>query len=207
MGHLTLVDLDARVTALFAQHPDLVALNGNALNDPRVTIVSQDAWKFVETSTEVFDVVIADLPDPKSLALSKLYSREFYAMLADRISAQGVIAVQAGSPLFAREGYGSVVHTLAGTRNPVRPGAGLSVIPYHAYVPSFGDWGFVLATPQVLAPRALTLPAGLRYLTAAVWQEAQVFGADTAELPAAVNSLQSHALVGYYNAGWDYWFR
>lgn len=204
---VTLVDLDPRVTGLFARHPDLVALNGNALNDPRLTIVSQDAWKFVEQSEAQFDVVIVDLPDPKSIALSKLYTREFYALLADRIGAQGIIAVQAGSPLFARQGFWSVVHTLAQTRNPARPAATLAVLPYHVYVPSFGDWGFVLASPRAQTPRVLDLPPGLRFLTDAAWQAAQVFGADVADLPAEPNSLRSHALVGYYNAGWDHWFR
>ena len=204
---VTLVDLDPRVTGMFATHPDLVALNGNALNDPRLTVVSQDAWKFVETSQAQFDVVIVDLPDPKSIALSKLYTREFYAMLADRIGAQGLIAVQAGSPLFARQGFWSVVHTLAETRNPARPAATLAVVPYHVYVPSFGDWGFVLASPRVLTARPLALPEGLLFLTDAAWQAAQVFGADVGDMAAQTNSLRSHALVGYYNAGWDYWFR
>ncbi|MGQ0564520.1 MAG: polyamine aminopropyltransferase [Gemmobacter sp.] len=204
---VTLVDLDPRVTGLFATHPDLTALNGDALNDPRLTVVSQDAWKFVETSRATFDVVIVDLPDPKSIALSKLYTREFYAMLADRIGAQGLIAVQAGSPLFARQGFWSVVHTLADTRNPTTPDATLAVVPYHVYVPSFGDWGFVLAGPQPLTDRPLVLPAGLRFLTDAAWRAAQVFAADVAETPADTNSLRDHALVGYYNDGWDYWFR
>jgi len=204
---VTLVDLDPRVTGLFATHPDLVALNGNALNDPRLTVVSQDAWKFVETSAARFDVVIVDLPDPKSIALSKLYTREFYALLADRIAAQGLISVQAGSPMFARQGFWSVVRTLAETRNPARPGASLSVVPYHVYVPSFGDWGFVLASPRSLADRPLVLPSGLRFLTDASWQASRDFGTDVGDLPVEANTLRSHALVGYYNAGWDYWFR
>ena len=204
---VTLVDLDARVTTLFATNPDLAALNANALNDPRLTIVSQDAWKFAETATATFDVIIADLPDPKSIALSKLYSSEFYAMLVERLSAQGLLVVQSGSPLFARQGYWSVVHTIAATRNPVVPDTGLSVIPYHVYIPSFGDWGFTLASLRPLAPRTLRLPAGLRYLTPETWDQAQVFSPDSADLPALINSIQSHALVGYYNAGWDQWFR
>jgi len=31
-----------------------------------------DAWKFVEGTDQVLDVIIADLPDPKNLAPSKL---------------------------------------------------------------------------------------------------------------------------------------
>ncbi|WP_342670800.1 polyamine aminopropyltransferase [Rubellimicrobium mesophilum] len=204
---VTLVDLDARVTTLFSEREDLTALNAGSLNDPRLTVVNGDAWKFVETSDAAFDVVIVDLPDPKSIALSKLYTEEFYAMLADRVSAQGVIVVQSGSPLFARQGYWSVVHTLQAMRNPIRPGETMSVIPYHVYLPSFGEWGFTLASPQPLGGRSLELPPGLRYLSQDMWEKAQIFGPDEGDMEAAVNTLHDHPLVAYYNEGWDYWFR
>ncbi|PYF06568.1 spermidine synthase [Rhodobacter viridis] len=206
VAHVTLVDLDRAVTDLFRSHADLVALNRGALNDPRLRIVNTDAWQFVEHDTAAYDVIIVDLPDPKSIALSKLYTREFYALLAERMAAEGLIVVQSGSPLFARQGYWSVIHTLDATRNPVVPGQSLSVLPYHVYVPSFGDWGFALASTRPLAPRSLSLPEGMRYISDRIWTEAQVFAPDVADLPAAENTLQSHALVGYYNAGWDAWF-
>jgi len=204
---ITLVDLDAAVTDLFRSHPDLLALNQGSLTDLRLRIVNEDAWKFVEADRGSYDVIIADLPDPKSIALSKLYSREFYALLAERMSGQGLLVVQSGAPLFARQGFWSVVHTLDATRNPALPGGTLSVLPYHVYVPSFGDWGFTLVSTRPLVPRPLRLPAGLRYITQAVWQEAQVFAPDSADLAAEENTLRSHVLLGYYTAGWDAWFR
>ncbi len=207
VDQVTLVDIDARVTTLFRRRPELTALNANSLNDPRLTILNRDAWKFLETTQTAYDVIIVDLPDPKSVALSKLYTQEFYAMLADRISAQGVIVVQSGSPLFARQAYWSVIHTLQATRNPVEPGGRMHVLPYHVYLPSFGDWGFALVSPRPLAQHPLALPAGLRFLTEAAWQAAQVFSPDEADQPAAVNTLHTQPLLGYYNNGWDYWFR
>jgi spermidine synthase len=207
VDRVTLVDLDPRMTDLFATHPDLTALNGNSFADPRVTVLNQDAWTFAETTREAYDTIILDLPDPKNLTLSKLYSREFYAILIDRLAAGGVIVTQAGSPFYAREAFWSVAATWEATRNPYAPGAGLTVIPYHALVPAFGDWGFVLATPEDHAPRALTLPPGLRFLTGETWQRARVFEADTGRVEAEVNSLRDHALVRYYETGWEKWFR
>ncbi len=204
---VTLVDLDPAVTALFHDHPELTPLNDFALNDPRVTILNQDAWEFVEHSDQIWDVVIIDLPDPKNLALSRLYTRQFYGLLAEHISGQGLIVTQSGSPLFAREAFWSIVETFESAPNPHQPEAGLAALPYHTYVPSFGEWGFVLASPAPLAPRALSLPEGLEYLTQDRWQAAQGFGADTSRLPVEANTLQSHALVGYYLDGWDRWFQ
>ena len=204
---LKLVDLDPRVTALFRDHPQLAPLNGYSLRDDRVQIVNEDAWRFVEESGESFDVIILDLPDPKNIALSKLYSRQFYALLQERLAAGGVLVTQAGSPLFAPDAFWSVVATLEATRNPVAPGAGLDVLPYHVYLPSFGDWGFALVTQGLRSDRRLALPPDLRFLTLETWQAAQVFDPDTARRNVAVNDIQSHALLGYYLEGWDAWFR
>lgn len=204
---VTLVDLDPAVTGLFRDQPELSALNAGALRDPRVTILNMDAWKYAEDSADTFDVIIADLPDPKSVALSKLYSREFYAMVVGHLSPRGVLVVQAGSPLFARDAFWSVIGTLRATRNPVDPEGAPDVLPYHVFLPSFGDWGFGLVTLAPLQAAAPELPADLRYLTADTWAAAQVFAPDVADSAPQINTLRSHALVGYYDAGWDRWFR
>jgi spermidine synthase len=203
-----LVDLDPRVTELFSTRPDLTALNDNALNDPRVEIVNGDAWAFIAEDDTLYDVIIADLPDPKSIALSKLYSIEFYAMMAERLTGAGIFVTQAGSPTFAPGAFWTVETTLAATRNPQAPEGALGTLPYHVYVPSFGDWGFVLAAP--LPPdddRDPVLPEGLRHLTPEVWRAAQAFGPDQGPREVEVNSIQGHPLVAEYQRGWDYWFR
>jgi spermidine synthase len=206
VAQVTLVDLDPRVTELFRDHAQLKLLNDDALSDPRVSIINQDAWTFAEETDAVFDVIIVDLPDPKNFSLSKLYATEFYAILIERLSPRGVLVTQAGSPFFAREAFWSVVETWEETRNPVNPSGALYVRPFHAYVPSFGEWGFVLVSPYEPAPRDLAWPNELRYLTAEIWQQAQIFAADTDRVSADVNTIQSHALVNYYQEGWDKWF-
>ncbi len=208
--HVTLVDLDPRVTELFATNPDLVALNGGALLDDRVEVVNADAWVWAaEASGEAYDVIIADLPDPKSIALSKLYSVEFYAMLIERLSSHGLLVTQAGSPTFATEAFWITDATLDATRNPVEPGGTLETVAYQTYLPSFGNWGFVMAGPALPAEtRVPDLPEGLRYLTAEVWVAAQVFGVDQGRPDVVeVNTIQGHPLVAAYQRGWEFWFR
>ncbi|CUH82506.1 polyamine aminopropyltransferase [Tropicibacter naphthalenivorans] len=203
VGQVTLVDLDPAVTGLFKDHPQLAPLNDHALSDPRVTIINQDAWQFIEADQTIYDVVILDLPDPKNLALSKLYSAEFYALLVQRIGASSVIVTQSGAPLFARQAFWSIVETWEQTANPL--GGALNVLPYHSYVPSFGEWGFTMVSPMRL-DRAPALPQGLRYLDQQAWSAAQVFAPDMARLEAEPNHIQTHALVGYYLDGWSAWF-
>jgi spermidine synthase len=134
--HVTLVDLDPRMTELFAQSPLLRELNGNALAAPKLKIINADALQWLEASTEVFDFVVADFPDPSNHALGKLYSTAFYRLLKQHVAETGLVAVQATSPLYARESFWTVVATLEA--------AGWRTAPYHALVPSFGEWGYTM---------------------------------------------------------------
>ncbi|WP_208347042.1 polyamine aminopropyltransferase [Pseudaestuariivita rosea] len=204
---VTLVDLDPRVTQLFRDNEQLASLNSQALRDPRVRIVNQDAWLFAIADQQQYDVIILDLPDPKSIGLSKLYSVEFYGILSERLSANGIMVTQAGSPLFATKAFWSIYETLAQARNPVSPGNGLIAVPYHSYVPSFGQWGFVMAMQRPLDIDTPTFPEELNYMTTDVWYAAQIFGSDTGYTEVEANTIKSHPLIGYYEEGWGYWFR
>ncbi|QPH54608.1 polyamine aminopropyltransferase [Pontivivens ytuae] len=203
---VVLVDLDPRVTELFRNVPHLAALNDRALNDPRVEIIADDAWQFADEDRRVFDAIVLDLPDPRDFSVSKLYSREFYARLVERLSPRGALVTQAGSPVFAREAFWSIDRTLDETRDPQRPGGTLSTTAYHAYVPSFGTWGFVLARPGPLRDPD-PLPEGLQFYHADLWPGLTTFGHDTAPLEVETNTILSHALVRYYEDGWARWFR
>lgn len=207
VAHVDLVDLDPAVTTLFREREDLAALNGFALRDPKVQIHAADAWQYISAPGPSYDLIIADLPDPATLSLSRLYTRAFYARMLERLSATGIFVTQAGSPLFARAAFWSVEETLSGTRNPIAPGEGLWTEPLHVTIPSFGIWGFVLAAKMPPAKRPLPLPGGLRYLTADTYRAAQIFAPDMARLPVAPNTIQTHALMRYYLDGWAEWFQ
>lgn len=203
---VTLVDLDPAMTRLFREHPKLSALNDGALDDPRVTIVNQDAFEFLKADQMIYNVILIDLPDPKTPGLSKLYSLAFYTSAARRLARDGVLATQATSPVYAREAFWSIFQTLEATADPYREGATLSVVPYHAYVPSFGDWGFVAASPTRLDWSSIRLSAGLRFLNDDLLPGLTAFPPDIARLPVEINTLQDHPLLRYYEQGWSRWF-
>ncbi|CAA6799948.1 MAG: Spermidine synthase (EC, partial [uncultured Sulfurovum sp.] len=133
---ITLVDLDPMMTKIFKEHKTLSKLNDNAYDNPKVTVVNQDAWKFMENATTLYDVIIIDLPDPNNISLSRLYSQTFYKILANHLSRSGVMVTQATSPMFTPKAFWSVKETMASTA--------LETKAYHTYVPSFGEWGFVM---------------------------------------------------------------
>ncbi|HEX7086890.1 MAG TPA: polyamine aminopropyltransferase [Vicinamibacterales bacterium] len=191
---ITLVDLDPEMTRLFSTHPELTRLNGGALSDGRVQIVNADAFVWLESSGEVFDFAVVDLPDPSNFSLGKLYTTAFYRELARHIAPDGRFVVQSTSPLFARQSFWCIVRTIEES--------GLRATPYHVYVPSFGEWGFVLAGRD---PFRLpdTLPDGLRFLTAATLPALFQFPADMGPVPVEPNRLNTQMLVRYYEHEWD----
>ena len=204
---VTLVDIDAAVTDLFRDHPMLAPLNDRALSDPRVTIVNADAWEFLKAEDTLFDVAILDLPDPKDLAVAKLYSRAFYATLTKRMAAGGILVTQATSPLYARKTYWTIAATLAATEAPLAPGDTLRTQSYHAYIPSFGEWGFVMAGPRLGDAPRRTLPDGLRFLDEETWQAMTRFPPDMSRLDMPPATLFDQPLPRLYEEGWGEWFR
>jgi hypothetical protein len=90
------------------------------------------------TRRRCFDVIVVDFPDPTNFSIGKLYTNSFYALLDQRLSASGYAVVQTTSPLVARQSFWTVVQTIESV--------GLHATPYHAHVPSFGEWGFVIAS-------------------------------------------------------------
>jgi spermidine synthase len=190
---VTLVDLDGEMTELFSTAPMLRELNRDALLSPRVKIVTADAAQWLETAEDTFDFVVVDFPDPSNFALGKLYTTGFYRLLEKRLSAKGRIVVQATSPLYARRSYWSVVATLEA--------AGFQTAPYHALVPSFGEWGFILAGRDEYRPPQ-HYDVDLRFLTAQITPSLFQFPADMARVEGEVNRLNDQSLVRSFEAEW-----
>lgn len=203
---VTVIDIDPAVTNLFKDNPLLRQLNKDSLNDDRVKIVNADAWKFIESTDDAFDAVIIDLPDPHCVELSKLYSRTFYRMLASRLAAGGAIVTQATSPMYAPRAFWCVSNTLKDIDNPHHFGAKLNVIPYHAYVPTFGEWGFVLASLEPINWDAIEIKPTTRFLNEPTLAGMPVFPADMAARNTDVNTIDRHKITEYYEKDWGKWY-
>jgi spermidine synthase len=195
---VTLVDLDPEMTELFRRHEMLVRLNGASLSDPRVRVVNADAFQWLREGTERFDFVVVDFPDPSNFSLGKLYSTAFYQALGARLAPGGAFVVQSTSPWVARRSFWCVAETMEQ--------AGFAVLPYHANVPSFGEWGFLLGARAPMTPRT-DYPAGLRFLDAGGLAGMLAFPPDMARLPVEANRLNNQILVRYFDDEWSQYVR
>jgi spermidine synthase len=191
---VTLVDLDPDMTKLSVRFPLLATLNNRALEDPRVKVINQDAFIWLDQTDEPpYDAAILDFPDPNTFALGKLYTTRFYGMLRSRLTPHAAVTVQSTSPMFARNSFWCIVRTLEA--------AGFSVKPYSIAVPSFGVWGYALArlTPFDI-PR--DPPPGLRFLDHNTLNAMFTLSADIGPVPVEINRLDNQVLVRYYEGEW-----
>lgn len=190
---ITLVDLDPAMTALFSRSALLTPLNKGALQSAKVHVVNADAFLWLRANRRQYDAVLVDFPDPTNFAIGKLYTISCYRELARALAPGAVISVQSTSPLIAPRAYWTVATTLEAV--------GLQTRGYHVYVPSFGEWGFVLASNRTIGP-AGPLPSGLRFLTPQTDRLAFAFPPDMARRLVPVNRLDNQALVREFEAEW-----
>jgi spermidine synthase len=192
---ITLVDLDPGMTRLFSTLPLLRELNRDALLSPKLEVVNDDAFLWLEKSGEYYDFIVVDFPDPNNFMLGKLYTNTFYRLLEKRLAEHGLAVIQATSPLYARQSFWCIVNTLQSV--------GLRTAPYHALVPSFGEWGFIIASRQPYVQPG-HYDAELRFVSADLTPVLFQFPRDMAPVQTEINRLNNQALVHYYEAEWKH---
>lgn len=189
---ITLVDLDEEMIKLFKTNPLLNSLNKNALSNPRVKVVNADAFTWLRTNTETFDLAIVDFPDPSNYSVGKLYTTAFYKELYEALAENGCAVVQSTSPFFACKSFWCINNTLQHS--------GFYTTPYHSYVPSFGEWGYILCEKHIGKERAPQFST--RFFSQNTWQSMQHFPGDMLANVTEVNKLNNQSLVHLFENEW-----
>ncbi len=201
---IDLVDLDAEMIKLFKDYDFLARLSENALRNPKVHVTVGDAGKFLENSPDFWDLIIVDLPDPNNISLGRLYSKSFYKLAGRHLNRFGILVTQATSPYYAADAFWSINKTIKEASLGPEGDLRFSVYPYHVYIPSFGDWGFVIASREELNPDRIQLSdVPLKFLSQQLLPTLFIFPADA--LPKKdlkANRLDNQIIVNYYRRGW-----
>jgi spermidine synthase len=196
--HIDLVDLDQAVTNLFQKNDALVKLNQNALVASQLRIHNEDAFQWLRDSKQQFDFIAVDFPDPSNYSLGKLYTLAFYRELYAHLDDKGVVVVQATSPFVAKKSFWIINQTLQA--------AGFKTIPYHCHVPSFGEWGYILASKQEL-PQPTALPPDLKFISPQSWVALTEFPLDMVVSSSPFNTLNNQVLVNTFEREWAVYSR
>lgn len=191
---IVLVDLDPAMTELFTTSDLLAPLNEYALKNSKVTVINADAFVWLKENKEKFDFIAIDFPDPSSYSLGKLYSKSFFSHLRRTLSEEGLFAIQSTSPYFARESYWCVGRTIEE--------AGFELTPYHAYVPSFGEWGYFIGgfRPYQFPSQ---FPQNLKFLSLDTLKSLFVFTPDMDRVESPIHRLNNQILVRLFEKEWS----
>ena len=201
--HVDMVDLDNAVVELSKTHHEIRKLNEDALSSDKLTVHNTDAFRFLEerverfkagdTSIRPYDMIIVDLPDPNNENLNKLYMDLFYRLCSNNLSAEGVLVLQSTSPYYAPDAFWCINKTVNAEFK--------YVYPFHVQVPTFGDWGFQLATREPVDIANLQLKVQGRFLTQENLAAMFKFAGDERSQHVddlVVNSLTRPRLLEYY---------
>jgi spermidine synthase len=161
-----------------------------------VHVINDDAFVWLKKEKSQFDFIVVDFPDPSNYSLGKLYSNSFYRELSKVLTPGGCVVIQSTSPYVARKSFWIINKTLQHV--------GFNTLPYHCYIPSFGEWGYVLAFHD-WHDTMQYLPGGLKFITPQSFIQLKAFPPDMNEVDAEVNSLNNQILVHTFEKEWaDY---
>jgi spermidine synthase len=197
VSRAVLVELDQAIISLARNNPTFRRINAESLGDKRAEVIVGDAHDYIMKGTGLFDIIIADFPDPHDETISKLYTAEFFSMIKRRLKGDGIFITQSTSPLFAKEAFWCIYNTM----KKVFP----IVIPYHAYVPTFGDWGFNMASIRPFKSNTDNL-RGIkpRFFSKETFDSSLHFQSDSRKIDTVINTFNRPVLYTYYLKGWKY---
>ncbi len=194
---IIIVDIDPEITKISREINYIKNLNTGSLNDKRVEIINDDAMTFLENSKNLYDIIISDLPDPNNHSLARLYSLEFYKLIKSRLARAGIFVTQATSPFFSNNAFWCIYNTIDKLNFK-------HIKPYHAYVPSFGDWGFIIAS-RVKLNDDIKINVKTRYLDNEIIKHLFIFEKDLTKKISDHSTMDKPVVLDYYLNDWKYW--
>ena len=195
VSKIDLVDIDPAMTKLSSEMALITELNNHAFESNLVRVYNQDAFIFLQEAQEIYDVIICDLPDPNTEGIAKLYSNAFYRLALNRLSKKGVLVTQATSPSLAPKCFWCIDETLRATGYNFRK-------QYHIDVPSFGDWGFIVASPDT-RNFIYNDQINTSFLDQELIEHIQYFSKDIRVASVSPNNLDQPVLLDYYLEHWS----
>jgi spermidine synthase len=114
-----------------------------AFEDQRVKIVIDDGKRYVEETSEKFDIILMDLTDPEPSGPSiQLYGKEFFKRIKRILEEDGILLLQSSG----YEMYGRKILEIQETLKEIFRYVGI----YASYVPAYGgEWTFTYASDKV----------------------------------------------------------
>ena len=204
---IDLVDLDPSMTNLGKENPILININEGAMHSNKLTIYNEDGFHFIEQNTsDFYDVIIIDLPDPRNVELGRLYSHEFYTHCYRKLRPNGLVITQSGSPYFATKAFKCIDKTLKSAK--------FNTVQMHNQIITMGQWGWTIGAKKITSKelkqqlKNLNFKAPTKWINHEAMQLLTSFGKEDYFTDSSneirVNKIHDPVLYQYYLKGnWD----
>lgn len=195
---IDVIDIDTTIFILSQTNKDIIEVNDSAAYNPKVTLIAQDAFVYLNQNPKLYDVIISDLPDPSNDAISRLYSKQFFMLAKNRLNDDGLFVSQSGEVYYSNTAFNCIVNTAKEVFDNVKA--------YHTYIPSFGDWGFTIASKKVFDINSKReLPPNLKYLDDNYFAQSFIFPPDIPFKQTKINTLDNPIILNYFLSDWEKW--
>ena len=128
---VTLVDIDREVVNSAKYLNFVKEINKNSFWNKKLKVRIGDAFKFIETNRNKYDLIFIDFPDPTDDSLSRLYSQEFYFLVRKRLKSNGIVVIQSSG--YKDPTQLTIIKTLSSY---------FHTLPYHPPYSSYSQWYF-----------------------------------------------------------------
>ncbi|BDD08479.1 hypothetical protein FUAX_09110 [Fulvitalea axinellae] len=137
---VTVIPFDEEKRMQMARSKNFKPFHQNAWQDKRVNVINSPISDFLSKQKDAFDLIIADLPDPRDEETNAFYTYEFYHLCSQALKENGGLVTQAGNAYLAEASFLSIGRTL--------DASGFGTVALRNQVPSLGQWGWFLASKK-----------------------------------------------------------
>lgn len=193
---LKIIDIDPAITKVSKKLDLISRLNQGSLIDDKVKVIHEDAFVFLKENRDQYDAIIIDLPDPSNEGLARLYSSSFYKLCLSKLNSRGVICTQATSPELSKKAFWCIEST-------IRHSGFRYTYPYHINIPSFGNWGFIMAKNSPTFTDKLREDLRYDFLENEMLNHIFYFPKDIRIANQEINRLDKPVLLDFYLDHWQ----
>ena len=195
---IDVVDIDQMMFDLSKTNKQLLEINQKASLNPKVNLITDDAFTYLKDNTKMYDVIIADLPDPSNDAIAKLYSKQFFGLAMKSLKEDGIFVTQSGEVYFSNTAFSCIKNTVS------------DIFPftktYQVYIPSFGYWGYTIAKNSDFDEKNhREIPKNLKYLTESEFVNSFEMPKDISIVATKINTLDNPIVLDYFLDDWYKW--
>lgn len=195
---IDVVDIDQMMFDLSKQNKFLLEVNKHASLNPKVHLITDDAFTFLKNNIKEYDVIIADLPDPSVDAIAKLYSKQFFGLVKRSLQPNGIFVTQSGEVYYSNTAFSCIKNTVSEIFDHTKT--------YQVYVPSFGYWGYTIAkNSEIDEKNHRALPSDLKYLTNSVFTNSFEMPKDIKIVATKINTIDNPVVLDYFLEDWYKW--